>query len=88
MPAVERDILDDALAGLAAAIWRQVARDLGSSSPSLREPAVRWLMSEMAVTWAYRFDPDIEPEVAIQLLLVDVGRRPVRNSRHQRQRMA
>jgi hypothetical protein len=75
-------VVDDvALRNLAAAIWRQVARDLTSRSPDVRTTAVAWLMSEAAVTWAIHFDPRIdEPAIVIQAVLV--GGRPVRHTRY------
>jgi hypothetical protein len=77
----EAAITDDCIRNLAAAIWRQVARDLTSRSPDVRTTAVAWLMSEAAVTWAIHFDPRIdEPAIVIQAVLV--GGRPVRHTRY------
>jgi hypothetical protein len=82
---VEPVVDDVALRNLAAAIWRQVARDLTSRSPDVRTTAVAWLMSEAAVTWAIHFDDAIdEPEVVIQAVLV--GGRPVRHTRYSARR--
>jgi hypothetical protein len=70
---------------LAAAIWRQVARDLTSRSPEMRVTARAWLLSEAAVTWATYFDPAIdEPEIVIQAVLI--GGRSVRATRFLSQR--
>jgi hypothetical protein len=82
---VEPVVDDVALRNLAAAIWRQVARDLTSRSPELRVTARDWLLSEAAVTWASHFDPRIdEPAIVIQAVLV--GGRPVRHTRYSARR--
>jgi hypothetical protein len=77
----EQAITDDCIRNLAAAIWRQVARDLTSRSPDLRVTARDWLLSEAAVVWATHFDPAIdEPAIVIQAVLI--GGRPVRHTRY------
>jgi hypothetical protein len=81
-------VVDDvALRNPAAAIWRQVARDLTSRSPDLRVTARAWLLSEAAVVWASHFDPAIdEPAIVIQAVLI--GGRPVRHTRYTARRVA
>jgi hypothetical protein len=78
------DIPAAAVRAIAVAIWRQVARDLASPSPDRRAPAVLWLESEQAVTWARRFDPAIDAELLVAALLVRRPTARVRHTRHHR----
>lgn len=74
------EMADERLHGLVVALWRQVARDVASGSPTRRALAIAWLDSEMASVWAIRYDPDIDPDIIIQAVLA--GGRAVRPTRH------
>jgi hypothetical protein len=73
-------LLADACRGIVVALWRQVARDVGSRSPARRAEGVAFLMSEQATVWAQRYDPDCDADIVIRAILV--ATRHVKHTRH------